>query len=128
MREAAATTTVEQDTLKEARPAPPVNPIDMTGGKRDYTVAAGRFASPTGFVNYNLPMAAEPAAAVASGVREEKGKGEKKKKAGVVKRVAIGAAWVGGISYGLGGVGERLKRGGAAAGGAVQESGKGGKV
>ena len=33
-----------------------VNPIDMTGGS-DYTVAAGRFASPTGFVNYDLPPA-----------------------------------------------------------------------
>lgn len=31
-----------------------VNPIDMTGGS-DYNVAAGRFASPTGFVNYDLP-------------------------------------------------------------------------
>ncbi|KAK3897963.1 hypothetical protein C8A05DRAFT_19374 [Staphylotrichum tortipilum] len=111
----------EQAGIREAHPAPPVNPIDMTGGRGGYTVAAGRFASPTGFVNYNLPMAegevAPAAAAAVGGVKEQMGKeGGKKKKAGVVKRMAVGAVTVGGVSYVLGGLGEHLRKSGGGEG------------
>ena len=91
----------------------PVNPIDRTGDGADegYTVAAGRFASPTGFVNYDLP----PVVGGAEGGRGVKGKRGRR----VVKRMVVGGAVVAGGVYGLGVVGEALKRGGAGgAGGA----------
>jgi hypothetical protein len=100
----------------------PVNPIDMTGGRRDYTVAADRFASPTGFVNYDLP----PASTVASRVQAEsavhheepaiggqKVGEDKPTKKRVTKRVAVGAAWLAGVSYSLGVVSEYFKTGGS---------------
>lgn len=95
---------------------PAVNPIDMTGGSRDYTVATERFASPTGFVNYDLPpprfqsginvQREEP---VFSGTKEE----PKKNKKNLPKRVAIGALWVAGATYSLGVVSEYFKTGGS---------------
>ncbi|KAK0643799.1 hypothetical protein B0T16DRAFT_331615 [Cercophora newfieldiana] len=96
---------------------PVVNPIDMTGGPRDYTVAAGRFASPTGFVNYNLPPSRfesgidvrreEP---VFSGAKEKPNKEGKKS---LPRRLAMGALWVGAASYSIGVVGEYFKTGGS---------------
>ncbi|KAK3352211.1 hypothetical protein B0T25DRAFT_179801 [Lasiosphaeria hispida] len=91
---------------------PPVNPIDMTGVEHSYNVAAGRFASPTGFVNYDLPPSRfesnidvrreEP---VFSGPKMEP---EKKSKVSLSKRVVVGAVWVAGISYSVGVVSEYL--------------------
>jgi len=95
---------------------PPVNPIDMTGGLRDYTVAAGRFASPTGFVNYDLPprfnsgIEVHREEPVFSGPKEEPGK---RGKTSLPKRLALGALWVAGASYSLGVVGEYFRTGGA---------------
>jgi hypothetical protein len=110
------------------RAAAGVNPIDMTGERRGggYTVAAGRFASPTGFVNYNLPPApatssvnaAEAGAGAAfreegSAVGEEKGEvGKKRRGKSLPKRVAVGAVWLAGLSYSLGVVSEYFKSGG----------------
>ncbi|KAK4134614.1 hypothetical protein BT67DRAFT_441777 [Trichocladium antarcticum] len=113
---------------KPQKVAPPVNPIDMTGGpRRDYTVAAGRFASPTGFVNYDLPPAASSAAAaprvspsesdvhreepaVGGGGREKAGEDRPaSNKRVTAKRVAAGAAWLAGLSYSLGAVSEYFK-------------------
>jgi len=103
-------------TPSTGRPA--VNPIDMTGGPRDYTVAASRFASPTGFVNYDLPpprfesgidvRREEP---VFSGAKEKPSKESKKKS--IPKRLALGALWVGAASYSIGVVGEYFKTGGS---------------
>ncbi|OIW28258.1 hypothetical protein CONLIGDRAFT_681230 [Coniochaeta ligniaria NRRL 30616] len=113
--------------------APLVNPIDMTGSKRNFPdPAIGRFASPTGFVNYDMPAAVqqqqgEPPAAqrrFVSGIdvrREEpvfsgERKGEEKAtgtKASLPKRMAVGAAWVAGVSYALGVMGEYFTTGGA---------------
>ncbi|KAK0715315.1 hypothetical protein B0H67DRAFT_489192 [Lasiosphaeris hirsuta] len=105
------TTAAAMETIS----APPVNPIDMTGGEHSYSVAAGRFASPTGFVNYDLPPSRfesnidvrreEP---VFSGPKTE----PVKKKTSVSKRVVVGAVWVAGISYSIGLVGEYLAAGG----------------
>lgn len=99
-----------------------VNPIDKTGGRLDYTVAAGRFASPTGFVNYDLPLPSTAPAErfesgvnvrreepVASGKKDELDKGEQKS---LPKRVFVGAAWLAGVSYSLGVVSEYFKTGG----------------
>lgn len=127
-----------RDTVSQT---PLVNPIDMTGSRpRKFPdPAIGRFASPTGFVNYDMPAAmhmhvqqgADPVKRFVSsgiGVRREepvfsggerKGEGEegrgekKKKKASLPKRMAIGAAWVAGVSYALGVTGEYFKTGGA---------------
>ncbi|KAK4442442.1 hypothetical protein QBC34DRAFT_418729 [Podospora aff. communis PSN243] len=97
---------------------PAINPIDMTGGPRDNTVAASRFASPTGFVNYDLPPPRfesnidvhreEP---VFSGSKEKSG--NEGKKTSLPKRIALGALWVGAASYSVGVVGEYFKTGGA---------------
>jgi len=97
---------------------PAINPIDMMGGPRDYTVAASRFASPTGFVNYDLPpprfdsnidvRREEP---VFSGAKEKSS--NEGKKTSLPKRIALGALWVGAASYSVGVVGEYFKTGGA---------------
>ena len=111
---------------------PPVNPIDMTGDAlRNYDVAASRFASPTGFVNYDLPPLNHepnrppPSHRFKSGIevhREEpvfsgsktktKEKREKETKS-LPKRLLVGAVWVGGLSYSLAVVGDYFKTGGA---------------
>ncbi|KAK1780246.1 hypothetical protein QBC45DRAFT_409485 [Copromyces sp. CBS 386.78] len=105
-----------------------INPIDMTGGgKRDYHVASGRFASPTGFVNYNLPSAAgaanqakvhyEEASATAETQQKEQQQtqetGQKqRRKASIPKRAVMGAAWIAGGAYSVGVVREYFKTGG----------------
>ncbi|KAK3988386.1 hypothetical protein QBC44DRAFT_309438 [Cladorrhinum sp. PSN332] len=111
----------------------PINPIDMTGGS-PYNVAAGRFASPTGFVNYELPPEGTSARTrkiatlragnmtpedkvrleeMVSGAieinrqREEK----EKKKSRLGKRVAVGAFSLAGFMYAVGVAGDSLKQG-----------------
>lgn len=107
-----------------AGPTGAVNPIDMTGEQRggDYSVAAGRFASPTGFVNYDLPPAAErqraareqASAADAATDKERASTGDvrKKGKRSLPKKVAIGAACLAGSAYSVGVVSEYFKNGG----------------
>ncbi|KAK0636804.1 hypothetical protein B0T17DRAFT_485406 [Bombardia bombarda] len=113
---------VREAAIGEDQVTHPVNPIDMTGSNpRDYNVAAGRFASPTGFVNYNFPSD-PPTERFVSGIdvrREEpvfsgpKTDGSKRdNKKSLPKRVALGAAWVAGVSYSLGVVGEYFRTGG----------------
>ncbi|KAK0721796.1 hypothetical protein B0T26DRAFT_192939 [Lasiosphaeria miniovina] len=114
-------------------PPPAINPIDMTGGTRDYNIAAGRFASPTGFVNYDLPpLGSVPPAGAPQSPRFESGidvrreepvfSGQttteysgntKEKTRSLPKRLLLGAAWVGGISYSLGVVADYFKTGGS---------------
>jgi hypothetical protein len=95
-----------------------VNPIDMTGGRRDFTVAASRFASPTGFVNYDLPP--EPTTRAESAVHrehshlgEKSGRAERARKKSLPKKVVVGAAWLAGITYSVGVVSEYFKTGGS---------------
>ncbi|KAK0726546.1 hypothetical protein B0T21DRAFT_371786 [Apiosordaria backusii] len=115
-------------TVAAPSPTAPVNPIDMTGGSRlpEYNVAAGRFASPTGFVNYDLPPERTVNGYVPQGetffspghraeemherhsAREAKETKNKKKKS-LPKRLAIGAAGVAGISFGVGALAEGIK-------------------
>lgn len=115
-------------TEGDSTSAPPINPIDMTGGgQRNFpSPATSMFASPTGFVNYDLPPLGESSAKptprfvsgidvrreepVFSGSKAEQRSGTKKK---LPKRIAVGAAWVAGISYALGVMGEYFKTGGA---------------
>jgi hypothetical protein len=112
--------------ISETAP-PPVNPIDMTGGNRPFpTPAMSRFASPTGFVNYDLPPAptmeqSPPRFVSGIDVRREEPvfsgsktgqQQEGRKKASLPKRMAVGAVWVAGISYALGVVGEYFTTGG----------------
>jgi hypothetical protein len=123
---ASATTTTTTTTTFPSRQEPaampmPINPIDMTGERRadEYTVAAGRFASPTGFVNYDLPPRLErrPAAAAEELRREEaaaeaaaaapvhekkEGKVGKKGKRSWPRRAAVGAASLAGGVYAVG--------------------------
>lgn len=108
----------------------PVNPIDMMGKqvqKREYyATAAERFASPTGFVNYDLPREQGQGRReqqvrrveevfsgpkVGEGGQVLKGEGEGKEK-GVGKRLVVGAAWMAGVAYSIGVVGEFLGKGG----------------
>ncbi|KAJ4395582.1 hypothetical protein N0V85_006497 [Neurospora sp. IMI 360204] len=104
-----------------------INPIDMTGGgKRDYHVAAGRFASPTGFVNYNLPSAAASQSSASEKVHYEEAvaetqqkEGEKqqqekgqRKRVSLPKRAVMGAAWIAGGTYSVGVVREYFRTGG----------------
>ncbi|KAK4239019.1 hypothetical protein C8A03DRAFT_32942 [Achaetomium macrosporum] len=95
-----------------------VNPIDMTGGRGEYTVAAGRFASPTGFVNYDLPP--ETTARSESEVPrqdspwvEKKARADGAGKRSFPKKVIVGAAWLAGITYSVGVVSEYFKTGGS---------------
>jgi hypothetical protein len=108
-----------------------VNPIDQTG-RVPITNIAGNFASPTGYVNYNQPAAFSGVApedrfqsgidvkreepVFSGGFKGEEARAEpeatKPKKRNVGKRVLVGAAWVAGVSYALGVVGEYFKTGG----------------
>lgn len=111
----------------------PVNPIDMMGKqvqKREYyATAAERFASPTGFVNYELPQGQGQgqgqgrrevrrvedvfSGGVKLGGMEGVLKGEEKEgKKGVGKRLVVGAAWMAGVAYSIGVVGDFLGKGG----------------
>ncbi|KAK2070535.1 hypothetical protein P8C59_005020 [Phyllachora maydis] len=103
-----------------------VNPIDMMGFEPlEYGgTAASRFASPTGFVNYDLPPAPEPARFasginvrreedVFSGAKDTRQQDQGKARKSLPRRLAISAAWVGGVSYALGVVSEYFKTGGS---------------
>ncbi|KAK3391307.1 hypothetical protein B0H63DRAFT_520498 [Podospora didyma] len=118
-----------------SQPVHAINPIDMMGSvrdtPRDFSGAAGRFASPTGFVNYNLPppnvapVAPPPRLDSKIDVRREEPvfsgpkadhfeTGENNtKNLSLAKRVLVGAVWMAGISYSLGVVGEYFKTGGS---------------
>ncbi|KFY66590.1 hypothetical protein V497_00817 [Pseudogymnoascus sp. VKM F-4516 (FW-969)] len=106
------------------------NPID---GMQSIRPATGNFASPTGFVNHDLPeyhfksgveSNHDGHAYGSSGsswkdqeyydraARRQKGKKK-------VKRLLIGAAWVGGLSYAVGVVAEFFRTGGTEGTGAV---------
>lgn len=124
------------DTLvfRQVRPArgatpgaAPVNPIDLMGRSTAVPNAAA-FVSPTGFVNYDMPRVEEEPAEAARrpnvGVRDEavpigqtsssqKQGSKKKKRMNVAGRVIVGGAWVAGISYALGVLGEYFITGGA---------------
>lgn len=124
------------DTLvfRQVRPArgptpgaAPVNPIDLMGRSTAVPKAAA-FVSPTGFVNYDMPRVEEEPTDAARrpnvGVRDEnmptgqtsssqKQGSKKKKRMNVAGRVIVGGAWVAGISYALGVVGEYFITGGA---------------
>ncbi|EGO58877.1 hypothetical protein NEUTE1DRAFT_145006 [Neurospora tetrasperma FGSC 2508] len=131
-------------TLATSSGGGPINPVDMTGGslsggKRDYHVATGRFASPTGFVNYNLPSSTtaasasqsqspssasekvhyEQAAAETQQQQEQKQQKQEeevgqqqRKKASLTKRAVMGAAWIAGGAYSVGVVKDFFKTGG----------------
>ncbi|THV48886.1 hypothetical protein BGAL_0222g00060 [Botrytis galanthina] len=94
------------------------NPID------GMQVATARFASPTGFVNHDLPESAEPPFKSNIDVRREEpvfsGKSSwkdhseiKSKKPGKAKRVLLGGAIVGSGCYAIGVVTEFFRTGGA---------------
>ncbi|KAK1768152.1 hypothetical protein QBC33DRAFT_45870 [Phialemonium atrogriseum] len=114
------------EPMQQEMSAPSINPIDMTGGLREFpSPVTSRFASPTGFVNYDLPplreSPSEAAPRFVSGIdvrREEpvfsgsKTEPEGKPKRKLPKRIVVGAAWVAGISYALGVMGEYFKTGG----------------
>ncbi|KAG0649364.1 hypothetical protein D0Z07_4465 [Hyphodiscus hymeniophilus] len=97
------------------------NPID--GMQSSPVVATGNFASPTGFVNHDLPVAEpafksnidvrreEPVFSGKSNWQEESGSTRRKTK-GRGKRLLIGAAWVAGCSYAIGVVAEFFRTGG----------------
>jgi hypothetical protein len=97
------------------------NPID--GMQTSPVAATGDFASPTGFVNHDLPRGSETSQPFKSNIdvrREEavfSGKsnwqeGERPKNGGRVKKVVIGAAWVAACSYAVGVVAEFFRTGG----------------
>ncbi|RYP39604.1 hypothetical protein DL767_002152 [Monosporascus sp. MG133] len=137
VRDAAEAAVPTSDTKKRQ---PPVNPIDMMG--RQAIPNAAAFASPTGFVNYDLPSAAEEQTTTGSSTppfcsgidvrreepvfsgqkprsgvweAEEQAEAEAKKKKGkpgVGRRMMLGGAWVAGVSYALGVVSEYFVTGG----------------
>lgn len=114
--------------IKEAKSTPRErhssgrNPIDGMQGSP--MPATGNFASPTGFVNHDLPSRSEPVFKSNIDVRREEpvfsGKSNwgddasssGKKKAGKGKRLVIGALWLGACSYAVGVVAEFFKTGG----------------
>ncbi|RYP01599.1 hypothetical protein DL764_006165 [Monosporascus ibericus] len=136
VRDAAEVAVPTSDAGKR-RPA--VNPIDMMG--RPAIPNAAAFASPTGFVNYDLPSAAEEQTVTGSNttpfrsgidvrreepvfsgqkprtrVWEAEGQAEaepkKEGKPGVGRRMVLGGVWVAGVSYALGVVSEYFVTGG----------------
>ncbi|KAI1760987.1 hypothetical protein GGR53DRAFT_507200 [Hypoxylon sp. FL1150] len=117
---------VRPGKVAHTRSSTPVNPIDMMG-KPTALPNAAAFVSPTGFVNYDMPLVEEetqPAPfrsnidvrreePVFSGPKSptpEELKDRRKKSVG--KRVLIGGAWVAGISYAIGVVSEYFLTGG----------------
>ena len=96
------------------------NPID--GMQSSPIAATGNFASPTGFVNHDLPVSDPPFKSNIDVRREEpvfSGKsnwqgdsGSTRKSKGRGKRLLIGAAWVAGCSYAIGVVAEFFRTGG----------------
>ncbi|RYP43140.1 hypothetical protein DL770_011820 [Monosporascus sp. CRB-9-2] len=136
VRDAAEAAVPTSDAKKRL---PPVNPIDMMG--RQAIPNAAAFVSPTGFVNYDLPSAAEEQTTTGSSappfrsgidVRREEpvfsgqkprtrvweaeeqadAEAKKKRKPGVGRRMVLGGAWVAGVSYALGVVSEYFVTGG----------------
>ncbi|RYP06374.1 hypothetical protein DL765_009521 [Monosporascus sp. GIB2] len=136
VRDAAEAAVPTSDAKKRQ---PPINPIDMMGRSAIPNPAA--FASPTGFVNYDLPSAAEEPTITDSGTppfssgidvrREEpvfsgqkprtraweaeeqaEAKAKKKGKPGLGRRMVLGGVWVAGVSYALGVVSEYFVTGG----------------
>ena len=111
---------VSPSSLVEKRKS--TNPID--GMQSSPVAATGNFASPTGFVNHDLPPGPEPPFKSNIDVRREEpvfsGKsnwqdstgGPRRKTAGKAKRLLIGAAWVGACSYAIGVVAEFFRTGG----------------
>lgn len=109
------------------------NPID---GMQSIRPATGNFASPTGFVNHDLPeyvpepfksgidVRREEAAFSGRGSgwqdrdSQERGAG-KKRRGNTAKRLIVGAAWVGALSYAVGVVAEFFRTGGVDGKGAV---------
>ena len=99
-----------------------MNPID--GTRSAPIVATGNFASPTGFVNHDILDDSEHDFKSNIDVRREEdvfsGKSSwsedaeqpRRKKMGTGKKMLIGAAWLGGLSYTLGVVSEYFKTGG----------------
>ncbi|RYO85380.1 hypothetical protein DL762_005218 [Monosporascus cannonballus] len=137
VRDAAEAAVPTSDAKKRQ---PPVNPIDMMG--RSAIPNAAAFASPTGFVNYDLPSAAEepiiagsstppfrsgidvrreepvfsgqkPRARTWEAEEQAETKAKKKEKAGIGRRMVLGGVWVAGVSYALGVVSEYFVTGGA---------------
>jgi hypothetical protein len=97
------------------------NPID--GMQSSPIAATGNFASPTGFVNHDLPVSDPPFKSNIDVRREEpvfSGKSNwqgdtestRRKSKGRGKRLLIGAAWVAGCSYAIGVVAEFFRTGG----------------
>jgi hypothetical protein len=109
-------------SLVEERKRKSTNPID--GMQSSPVVATGNFASPTGFVNHDLPGGSEPPFKSNIDVRREEpvfsGKSNwqdgtsasRQKTGGKAKRLLIGAAWVGACSYAIGVVAEFFRTGG----------------
>ncbi|KAI5920623.1 hypothetical protein F4810DRAFT_406669 [Camillea tinctor] len=110
-----------------------VNPIDMMGKPSGPSglLNAAEFASPTGFVNYNMPPVEGETQEGASSsrfrsnidVRREEPvfsgpkpatseEAPKKKKRGAVKRMVFAGTWVAGLSYAIGVVSEYFATGG----------------
>jgi len=96
-----------------------MNPID--GMTRGPIAATGDFASPTGFVNHDIPRGSEPPfksnidvrreEPVFSGKRNWEEDGGRKKR-GMAKTALIGAGWLAACSYAIGVVSEYFKTGG----------------
>ncbi|RDW79553.1 hypothetical protein BP6252_04191 [Coleophoma cylindrospora] len=98
-----------------------VNPIDGTESRP--MVATGNFASPTGFVNHDMPV--DPSFKSNIDVRREEpvfsgtkstwsvtADSKKRKSKGHAKRLLLGAFWVGACSYAVGVVSEFFRTGG----------------
>ncbi|KAH8783746.1 hypothetical protein BGZ57DRAFT_758320 [Hyaloscypha finlandica] len=118
VRPGALTVASERDQSYKA-----TNPID--GMQSSPVAATGNFASPTGFVNHDLPGVSDPPfksnidvrreEPVFSGKRnwEDETEGSRRKDGGKFKKVLIGGAWVAAASYAVGVVAEFFKTGGA---------------
>ncbi|KIN08545.1 hypothetical protein OIDMADRAFT_188058 [Oidiodendron maius Zn] len=98
-----------------------MNPID--GTRSAPIVATGNFASPTGFVNHdilddsdhdfksNIDVRREEDVFSGKSSWSEDAEQPRRKKIGTGKKMLIGAAWLGGLSYTLGVVSEYFKTG-----------------
>ncbi|TDZ28442.1 hypothetical protein C8035_v007461 [Colletotrichum spinosum] len=110
--------TIEKPTMYKA---PKVNPIDMMGS--DPVVPSAYSSSPTGYLNYDYPGAEaedKPPPPFSSPRRRNTISGDaqdlkapKRQKRSRVKKVVLGAVWVGGITYAIGVVGEYFNTGGS---------------
>jgi len=116
-------TKVESETVtsEKVQKYKTTNPID--GMQSSPVAATGNFASPTGFVNHDLPGVSETPFKSNIDVRREEpvfsgksnweeGERTRQKSRGKGKRVLIGAAWVAAASYAVGVVAEFFKTGG----------------